>query len=137
MQNALVQLERFVMSNLKYCQNPDCHTYKTNDRLKGTKGNKTYQTRRRSHFYYGRGNFCDRRCMEDWVAQYVEQALDHFGRITEAKHLTEENAWIKDYDWRVDDEQNRYFFVNAITQERRPITQEQYRDNNYTLNTNI
>ena len=119
---------------LKFCQNPDCHTYKTNDRLKGSKDNKTYQTRRRSHFYYGRGNFCDRRCMEDWVAQYVEQALDHFGRITEAKHLTEENAWFKDYDWRIDDEQNRYFFYNTITKERRPLTEDQYRDNNYTLN---
>ena len=126
--------EKKNMSDLKYCQNPDCHTYKTNDRLKGSKDNKTYQTRRRSHFYYGRGNFCDRRCMEDWVAQYVEQALDHFGRITEAKHLTEENAWIKDYDWRVDDEQNRYFFVNVITKERRPLTKAQYRDSNYTLN---
>ena len=122
------------MSELKYCQNPDCHNYKTNDRLKGTKGNKTYQTRRRSHFYYGRGNFCDRRCMEDWVAQFVEQALDHFGRITEPKHLTEENAWVKDYDWRIDDEQNRYFFYNTITKERRPLTEDQYRDNNYTLN---
>ena len=120
---------------LKLCQGPDCHTYNTQDRLKGSKDNKTYQTRRRSHFYYGRGNFCDRRCMEDWVAQYVEQALDHFGRITEAKHLTEENAWIKDYDWRVDDEQNRYFFVNVITKERRPLTKAQYRDSNYTLNT--
>ena len=122
------------MSELKYCQNPDCHTYKTNDRLKGTKGNKTYQTRRRSHFYYGRGNFCDRRCMEDWVAQFVEQALDHFGRITEPKQLTEENAWVIDYDWRIDDEQNRYFFYNTITKERRPLTEDQYRDNNYTLN---
>ena len=127
--------EKKNMSDLKYCQNPDCHTYKTNDRLKGSKDNKTYQTRRRSHFYYGRGNFCDRRCMEDWVAQYVEQALDHFGRITEAKHLTEENAWIKDYDWRVDDEQNRYFFVNTITREQRPLTEAQYNDSNYTLNT--
>ena len=122
------------MSNLKYCQNPDCHTYLTNDRLKGTKGNKTNQTRRRSHFYYGRGNFCDRRCMEDWVAQYVEQALDHFGRTTEPKHLTEENAWIKDYDWRSDDEQNRYYFINGITREERIITREQYEDRNYTLN---
>ena len=123
------------MSNLKYCQNPDCHTYKTNDRFKGTKGNKTYQTRRRSHFYYGRGNFCDRRCMEDRVAQFVEQALDHFGRITEPKHLTEENAWVKDYDWRIDDEQNRYFFYNTITEERRSLTEDQYNDTSYTINT--
>ena len=123
------------MSDLKYCQGPDCHTYNTQDRLKGPKGNKTYQTRRRSHMYYGRGNFCDRRCMEDWVAQYIDQALDHYGRTTETKHLTEENAWIKDYDWRAStDESHRYFFINAITKERRPLTEEQYRDSNYTLN---
>ena len=124
------------MSELKLCQAPDCHTYTTKDRLKGTKPNKTYQTRRRSSFYYGRGNFCDRRCMEDWVAQYVEQALDHFGRTTEAKHLTEENAWIKDYDWRASaDDSHRYFFVNKITQEQRPLTESQYNDSTYTLNT--
>jgi len=119
---------------LKYCQGPACHQYTTQDRLKGQAGNKTYQTRRRSRMYYGKGNFCDRRCMEDWVAQYVEQALDHFGRTTEAKHLTEENAWIKDYDWRSDDEQNRYYFINGITREQRIITREQYEDRNYTLN---
>ena len=121
--------------SLKFCQGPDCHTYKTNDRLKGPKGNKTYQTRRRSTMYYGRGNFCDQRCLYDWVNKYIEQGLDHFGRTTEAKHLTEENAWIKDYDWRVDDDQNRYFFINAITREQRPLTEEQYRDNTYTINT--
>ena len=119
---------------LKYCQGPDCHTYTTQDRLKGPKENKTYQTRRRSHMYYGRGNFCDQRCLYDWVAQYIDQALDHYGRTTETKHLTEENAWIKDYDWRVDDDQNRYFFINGITKERRPLTEAQYRDTNYTLN---
>ena len=47
------------MSDLKLCQGPDCHTYHTQDRFKGTKPNKTYQTRRRSSFYYGGGNFCD------------------------------------------------------------------------------
>ena len=73
--------------------------------------------------------------MYDWVAQYIEQGLDRFGRTTQAKHLTEQNAWIKDYDWRVDDEQNRYFFINSITRERRPLTEAQYRDTNYTLNT--
>ena len=122
------------MSELKLCQGPECHTYDTQDRLKGPKDNKTYQTRRRSNFYYGRGNFCDQRCLYDWGAQYIEQALDHYGRTTEAKHLTEENAWFKDYDWRIDDRQNRYFFVNGITKERRPLTEAQYRDTNYTLN---
>jgi len=123
------------MSELKLCQGPDCHTYTTQDRLKGPKGNKTYQTRRRSHMYYGRGNFCDQKCLYDWVAQYIEQGLDRFGRTTQAKHLTEDNAWIKDYDWRIDDRQNAYFFINGITKERRPITEQQYNDSNYTLNS--
>jgi len=131
------------MSNLKLCQGTQCHTYHTQDRLKGSKDNKTYQTRRRSHFYYGRGNFCDRRCMEDWVAQYVEQALGHFGSTTEAKHLTEENSWVKDYDYRqVDNGEIRfsgddrtYYYLNKITREQRPLTEDQYNDTSYTLNT--
>ena len=123
------------MSELKLCQGPKCHTYHTKDRLKGMKDNKTYQTRRRSNFYYGNHNFCDQRCMYDWVNKYIEQGLDHFGRTTEVKHLTEQNAWQKTYDWRTDDRQNAYFFINTITKERRPLTEEQYNDNNYTLNT--
>jgi len=36
---------------MKFCQGPECHMHKTKDRIKGTKGSKTYQTRRRSSFY--------------------------------------------------------------------------------------
>jgi len=124
------------MSNLKLCQGPDCHTYTTQDRLKGIKGSKTYQTRRRSNFYYGNNNFCDQRCLYDWVNKYIEQGLDHFGRTTEPKHLTEENAWSKRYEWRGSaDESHRHYFLNTITREQRPLTEAQYDDSNYTLNT--
>ena len=122
------------MSELKLCQGPGCHTYNTKDRLKGQKDNKTFQTRRRSNFYYGNGNFCSWNCLNDWFQLYGDRAIDHFGRLTEPKHLTEENAWKKDYDWRIDDEQNRYFFINAVTKERRPLTSDQYNDRSYTLN---
>ena len=123
------------MSDLKLCQGTKCHQYFTQDRLKGVKGSKTYQTRRRSRFYYGNGNFCDQRCLYDWINKYIEQGLDHFGRTTEPKHLTEQNAWVKDYDWRGNaDESCRHFFVNKITRERIPLTEEQFNDINYTLN---
>ena len=124
------------MSDLKLCQGTRCHTYKTQDRLKGSKDNKTIQTRRRSSFYYGQGNFCSLNCQNDWFSEYGTKAIDHFGRLTEPKHLTEDNAWYKDYDWRIDDRQNRYFFVNGITKERVPLTEIQYEDSSYTLNTN-
>ena len=122
------------MSELKLCQGPKCHTYNTKDRLKGVKGSKTFQTRRRSSMYYGSGNFCSLNCQNDWWELNGDNAINHFGRLTEPKHLTEQNAWIKDYDWRIDDRQNRYFFVNQITKERRPLTEEQYDDTSYTLN---
>ena len=122
------------MSELKLCQGPGCHTYHTKDRLKGPKDNKTYQTRRRSTMYYGSGNFCSMNCQIDWFDIYGDRAIDHFGRTTEPKHLTEENAWVKDYDWRGADDSLRYYFINGITKEQRPLTEDQYNDKSYTLN---
>jgi len=121
------------MSDLKFCQGPQCHQHETKDRLKGPKGNKTYQTRRRSGFYYGGNNFCSFQCYNEWFNTYGDRAIDHFGRTTEAKHLTEHNAWHKQYDWDSNDDRI-YVYRNAITKEQRPLTEEQYNDSNYTLN---
>ena len=121
---------------MKFCQGTKCHQYKTKDRIKGMKGNKTYQTRRRSDFYYGNGNFCSLNCQNDWFNDFGDRAIDHFGRTTEPKHLREENAWVKDYGWRSSPgESHRHYFLNTITKERRPITEHQFDDDNYTLNT--
>ena len=121
--------------SLKYCQGPDCHTYHTQDRLKGIKGSKTYQTRRRSSFYYLGGNACSTRCEQDWFNKFGAMALDHFGRITQPIKLGPNNAWFKDYDynWREGTTSN-WRFVNKVTKEERPLTEEQYNDSNYTLN---
>ena len=123
------------MSELKLCQGPSCHQHQTKDRLKGPKDNKTYQTRRRSNFYYGSNNFCSWNCLNDWFQLYGNRAIDHFGRLTEPKHLTEENAWTKSYDWDSDYTNRLYVYRNGITKEERPLTREQYRDQNYTLNS--
>jgi len=122
---------------LKYCQGPACHTYTTKDRLRGPKENKTFQTRRRTSFYYGGSNFCSLNCQNDWFETYGNRAIDHFGRLTEPKHLTEENAWVKDYDYnyRDDNPKSNYRFVNKITKEQRPLTEAQYNDTSYTINT--
>jgi hypothetical protein len=124
------------MSDLKLCQGTKCHTYHTQDRLKGSRDNKTIQTRRRSSFYYGQGNFCSVNCQTDWFEEYGNKAIDHFGRLTEPKHLTEDNAWHKSWDWSNGYQNRNYIYRNAITKERRPITEEQYEDSSYTLNTN-
>jgi hypothetical protein len=117
------------MSQLKYCQGPLCHTHDTKDRKKGPKDNKTNQTRRRSSFYYLNGNACSMQCQADWFDVYGSRALDHFGRITEAKVLTKDNAWRKTYDWNRNNNHDHYVY-NHLTEERRPITEQQYDNEN-------
>ena len=134
MLNVLEKCERIKMSELKLCQGPRCHQYQTKDRLKGVKGSKTFQTRRRSNFYYGNSNFCSWNCLNDWFQEFGNRAIDHFGRLTEPKHLTEQNAWQKTFDWDSDYNNRLYVYRNGITQEQRPLTQEQYNDTSYTLN---
>ena len=116
---------------MKYCQGPKCHTYKTKDRLRGPKGDKHYQTRRRSSFYNLGGNACSMNCERDWFDKFGQRAVDHFGRIHEPIKLTEENAWYKDYDydWQSGITSNHHF-INKITQQRIPITEQQYNDDN-------
>jgi len=119
------------MSQLKYCQGPKCHTYDTKDRKKGPKDNKRNETRRRSSFYYLDGNCCSMQCMYDWFNVYGQRALDHFGRITEAKVLMADNAWRKNYDWRTTNNGgHRHYVYNHLTEERRPITEQQYNNDN-------
>ena len=122
------------MSQLKYCQGPKCHTYDTKDRKKGPKDNKTNQTRRRSNLYYLGRNACSMQCQADWFDVYGSRALDHFGRITEAKVLTKDNAWRKTYNWGRDN-QHQHYVYNHLTDERREITKEQY-DNENTITPN-
>jgi len=118
---------------MKYCQGPKCHEHRTKDRIRGPKGDKHYETRKRSSFYYGNDNFCDQRCMYEWFALHGQRAIDHFGRIHEPKRTDASGAWYKTYDWnaRSNNREHDHFFVNDLLGERRPITEQQYNDENF------
>jgi len=116
--------------NMKYCQGPKCHEYRTKDRIRGSKGDKHYQTRKRSSFYYLGGNACSMMCERDWYNKFGEMALKHFGMIHEPKRTMADSAWYKHRNWRGYNN-SEYYFVNDLLGERRPITQAQYNDNNF------
>ena len=124
---------------MKYCQGPLCHTHKTKDRIRGSKGDKHYETRRRTHLNYG-NEWCSMQCYNDWLNEYGTRAIDHFGRTTEAKRTGCDTAWYKDYKWRTTETtgQSRYnhYFVNDLLGQRIPITEQQYQDENLTTPTN-
>ena len=114
---------------MKYCQGPKCHQYKTKDRIRGPKGAKYYQTRRRTNFYYS-DNFCSLNCCNDWLEENLERALNHFGRIVEPIKLTEENAWVKLERYYASNE-SPYHWYNRLTEDDIPMTEEQF--NNTSL----
>jgi len=117
---------------MRYCQGNKCHEYRTKDRIRGTKGNKSYQTRRRSSFYYGKGNFCSMNCQHDWLEQNIEHALNHFGRTIEPKKVMCDQAWYKDYTYNYDHVNNRsnnsHYLINDLLGQRIPITEQQFDD---------
>ena len=129
------------MSELKYCQGTSCHEYKTKDRIKGTKGSKSYQTRRRSSFYYGHNNFCSLNCQNDWFRTFGDRAITHFGRLTEPKKVMCDQAWYKDYKYNYDHTNNRsnntHYLVNDLLGQRILITEQQYDDQNITQPNNL
>ena len=116
------------------CQGPKCHEYKTKDRIRGSKGDKHYETRKRSSFYYMNGNCCSMTCMYDWFNKFGDMALNRFGRTTEPKRVDASGAWYKSYNWNARRNGDRYthYFVNDLLGERVAITEQQYDDKNLT-----
>jgi len=115
---------------MKYCQGPKCHTHRTKDRIRGSKGDKHYETRKNGYFY--NDEFCSNRCRDDWFNKFGKLAVDHFGRIHEPKRTDCDSAWYKDYDWRGNG-RDLHYIKNDLLGRRISITQQQY--NNCNDNT--
>ena len=117
---------------MKYCQGPKCHEHKTKDRIRGPKGDKHYETRKRSEFYYLNGNACSMICQNDWFKKFGNLALDHFGRIHEPKRTDASASWHKTCAGQhSSDGGSRYYFVNDLLGRRIPITEAQYNDDSF------
>jgi N-formylglutamate amidohydrolase len=72
------------------CQGPKCHTYETQSRVRGTKGNKVLRTRfarfnlevNREWIDNWEHYFCDERCMNDWLRKHMTQLINFVGLKT-------------------------------------------------------
>ena len=74
--------------NRHICQGPECHTYKTQSRIRGPKGSKVLRTRNarydisdtsHSWGYVWERYFCDERCMQNWLAKHLTQLMTVVG----------------------------------------------------------
>ena len=111
------------MSQFKYYQGPLCHTYTTKDRIRGHKGDKHYETRKNSRYFYN-DEFCSNMCRDDWFNTFGKRAVDHFGRIHAPKRTDASGAWYKSYDWRANG--HLHYIKNDLLGQRISITAQQY-----------
>ena len=110
--------------------------YDTTDRKRGPKGNKRNITRKVGQWGYGNKNFCTLTCYNDWASEHMDRAIDYIGRLREPKAMTPDNSWVKRWGYLNNNyDVRQHYYRNVCTQEERVITEQQYNDNNYTLNT--
>ena len=112
---------------MKYCQGPKCHEHKTKDRIRGPKGDKHYETRKKTYYH---DEFCDQRCMYDWMRMHGTRAVDHFGRIHEPKRTDASGAWYKRCKW-ISSNNYEHYFTNDLLGRTVTITEQQYDDDNF------
>ena len=72
--------------NRHICQGPECHTYKTQSRIRGPKESKVLRTRAarydmtsHSWGYIWERYFCDERCLQNWLAKHMTQLMNIVG----------------------------------------------------------
>ena len=73
------------MSNFNWCHGPSCHTNKTQDRIRGSKGSKVLRTKKVTNRYgksmYGNGGasiwdyFCNHQCLMDYMAKHTQAVI--------------------------------------------------------------
>ena len=76
--------------NKYLCQGPKCHTYDTQSRVRGPKGNKVLRTRfarfnnnvNREWINKWEHYFCDERCMNNWLDVHMTQLISFVGLKT-------------------------------------------------------
>ena len=113
----------------KWCQNPKCPEKKNSNQIRGSKGNKYYQSNKANG--YGSGNFCTQGCADNWCAIYMDRAIDALGiRITEPVKVNMENAWLINSEYQYSGDSDwLYFLVNKLYNVRHPITRRQAKAN--------
>ena len=89
------------------CQGPECHTYKTQSRIRGPKGSKVLRTRnarwdidsQNDWGYIWDRYFCDERCMNDWLEVHMTQLINFVGLKTKPQETPVDIVETVHQDW--------------------------------------
>ena len=107
-----------------YCQNKECCYKKNSNQIRGSKGNKHYQSNKVSKWLE---YWCTNGCRDQWFKDNATTCMTAVGIIPK-QTVEVENSWefSNDYDVNaVGDDKHVYFLINRFMGAKHSITREQ------------
>ena len=106
----------------EWCQNKSCPSKKTQAQIRGSKGNKYYQSNKSSGYYK---YWCSMGCRDEWWKEHADTCMNAVGFI-DKQILPMEDAWYVTYVWgHYSDANPQYQLVNKLKGVKQSITREQ------------
>ena len=123
MLKTLRTLSRKEISMSEWCQNKKCPEKKNQNQIRGTKGNKYYQSNKHNGYY---GYWCSMGCREQWWNEHTDTCMNAVGFIGK-QTLSLDDAWFveSDYSWNDGDGVYVYYIRNKNRGIKQQITREQ------------
>ena len=107
-----------------YCQNKECCYKKNSNQIRGSKGNKHYQSNKaNSYMEY----WCTNGCRDQWFKDNATTYMTAVG-IIRKQTVEVENAWeiSAEYNYHTTDGSSHdYFLTNRLMGVKQPITRQQ------------
>ena len=107
----------------EWCQNKDCCYKRNQNQMRGSKGNKYYQSNKVSGYYK---HWCSMGCREAWFQQHSDTCVNAVGTI-DKQTIGVDDAWEFKYERNYNREQTEdiYFLINRLQGVYHAITREQ------------
>ena len=107
----------------EWCQNKKCPEKKNQNQIRGSKGNKYYQSNKSNNYYK---YWCSMGCRETWFQQHTDTCMNAVGFIGK-QTLSLDDAWFvqSDYQWNSGDCTYLYYIINKNRGIKQQITREQ------------
>ena len=105
------------MSDYNWCHGPECHTHKTQDRIRGVKGSKVLRTRKIAINKWNENNvwshFCSQGCWNNFMHEHWNEFINLYPRtealetpIEDPKKTTHNNGYYNYSTWEIKEVDN-------------------------------
>jgi len=108
----------------EWCQNKKCPEKRNQGQIRGTKGNKYYQSNKASDYI---GYWCSNGCREQWWNEHKTTCMNAVGFI-DKQTIPIQDAWIVQTQWDYTSERGSFrtfYLINRLMGVRQEIDREQ------------